>query len=221
VGCTVTVHDRFAGRCSSERSLAARAADVTARRSASRSQRERGGAINLLRIVLGALVLLFGRRLYWLAVGILGVLLGFDWVSYRLTDWPPWAVWIAAGGFGVLCALGAVFLQRVSFGVGGFLAGGYLAVRLLTVLGVQNDPAPGIFFVVGGFAGAILAVVAIDWVLLALTSLVGAAAIVEGIGLGMLGSGLVFLALTAIGIVIQAADLRRGGRRPAPPSRSD
>lgn len=175
--------------------------------------------MNGLRILLGALMLLFGRRLFWLAVGILGFLFGFDWATYHLTDWSGWATWLAAVGLGVLCALGAVFLQRLSFGIGGFLGGGYLLVRLLTALGVQNDPAPGVFFVLGGLAGAILAFVAVDWVLVAITSLVGAAVVADGIGAGPPAAGLVFLGLAAIGVAFQAATLRRPGRRPARPPR--
>jgi hypothetical protein len=163
--------------------------------------------MNGLRILLGGIVLLFGRRLFWLTVGILGFLFGFDWVTYRLADWPAWAAWLAALGFGALGALGAVFLQRLSFAVGGFLAGGYLLVWLSTALGVQSGPVPGVIFVVGGVAGAIVAFVAVDWVLVALTSLVGAAVVTEAIGVGPLGSGLVFLGLTAVGVAVQTTAL--------------
>jgi len=176
--------------------------------------------MNGLRILLGTLVLLFGRRLFWLAVGILGFLFGFDWVTYRLGGWPAWAGWLAAVGFGALCALGSILLQRVSFGVGGFLAGGYLAVRVSTALGIQHDPTPGLLFVLGGVAGAVLAFVAVDWVLVALTSLVGAAVVAEGIGAGPLVSGLVFLGLTAMGTGVQAATLRWQRGHPIRPSRS-
>lgn len=176
--------------------------------------------MDVVRIVLGALVLLLGRRLFWLAVGSLGFLFGFDWVTYRLGDWPTWAAWLAAGGFGALCALGAVFLQRVSFGVGGFLAGGYLATQVLTALGIQNDPAPGLFFVLGGMAGAILAIISVDWVLVALTSLVGAAVVAEGMGNGPMVSSLVFLGLTVLGIGVQTATLRWRAGHPGRPSRS-
>ena len=175
--------------------------------------------MNGLRILLGALILLFGRRLFWLAVGMLGFLFGFDWITSRLGDWPAWTAWLAAVGFGTLCALGAIFLQRVSFGIGGFLAGGYLLVRLLTALGVQHAPAPGVLFLLGGLAGAVLAVVFVDWVLVALTSLAGAAAATEGIGAGPSGSILVFFGLAAIGMTVQSATLRGTEGRLARPRR--
>ncbi|MBE0618483.1 MAG: DUF4203 domain-containing protein [Proteobacteria bacterium] len=175
--------------------------------------------MNGVRILLGALVLLLGRRLFWLAVGIMGFLFGFDWVTYSLGDWPAWATWLAAIGLGSLCALGAIFLQRVSFGIGGFLAGAYLLVWLMTRLGFQNGPAPGLFFVVGGLAGAVLAVVFVDWVLVALTSLAGAAAVVEGIGASPLVSGLLFVGLAAVGIAVQTATLRWQGGSASGPSR--
>lgn len=164
--------------------------------------------MDILRIALGAMLLLFGRRLFWLAVGIMGFLFGFDWVAYSLGDWPLWGAWLVAVGFGTLCALGAIFLQRISFGIGGFLAGGYLLVRLLTALGVQYDPTPGLFFILGGVIGAVLALVSVDWVLVVLTSLVGAVVVTEGIGAVPLGSSLVFLGLTVIGIAVQAGTLR-------------
>lgn len=47
-------------------------------------------SVNILRILLGVLLLL-GRRLFWPAEGILCFLVGFDLVTYRLTDWPVWA----------------------------------------------------------------------------------------------------------------------------------
>jgi hypothetical protein len=175
--------------------------------------------MNGMQILLGSLLLLFGRRLFWLAVGILGFLFGFDWVRYQMVDWPTWAAWVAAVGFGTLCAIGTVFLQRVSFGVGGFLAGGYLTVHLLTALGVQTEPAPGLLFVLGGLVGAGLAVLAADWVLVALTSLAGAAAVTGGIGVGPLGSSLAFLGLATMGMAIQFISLRRVEGHPARPQR--
>lgn len=175
--------------------------------------------MNFLQIFLGAALLLAGRRLFWLAVGIMGFLFGFDWMSYHLMTWPAWSAWLVAAGLGLLCALGAIFLQRVSFGIMGFLAGGYLLVKLLLALGVQSDPAPGLLFLLGGVIGAVLALVSVDWVLLALTSLVGAAVISEGVSTGAWLSGLLFLGLTLIGIAVQSATLRDKEKHIPAPSR--
>ncbi|WP_020677791.1 DUF4203 domain-containing protein [Geopsychrobacter electrodiphilus] len=175
--------------------------------------------MNLLQIFMGATLLLAGRRLFWLAVGIMGFLFGFNWMSYHLMSWPAWSAWLIAAGLGLLCALGAIFLQRVSFGIMGFLAGGYLLVKLLLVLEVQSDPAPVLLFLLGGVIGAVLALVSVDWVLLTLTSLVGAAVISEDISVGPWLSGLLFLGLTLIGIAVQSASLRNKDERIPAPSR--
>jgi hypothetical protein len=171
--------------------------------------------MNILQILPAAALLLLGRRLFWLAVGILGFLFGFDLVTYRLTDWPGWSAWLVAVALGVLCALGAIFLQRISFGIAGFLAGGFLLVKLLTALGVQQAPAPGLFFVLGGVIGAVLAIVSVDLVLVVLTSLVGAAVISEEVGAGPWVSSLLFVGLSLVGIAVQTAALHRKDERHA------
>lgn len=163
--------------------------------------------MNLLQIFLGAALLLVGRRLFWLAVGIMGFLFGFDLVTYSLTDWPGWSAWLVAVALGALCALGAIFLQRLSFGLAGFLAGGFLLVKLLTLLDIQQAPAPGLF-VLGGVVGAVLAMIAVDWVLVVLTSLVGATVVTAEIGAGPQGSSFLLLGLIVIGLTVQIVTLR-------------
>src|SRR5207245_1562195 len=110
---------------------------------------------------------------------------------------------------GIIGALLAVFLQKIAIGVLGFLAGGKLAGALAAAFFVHYAQHSTIIFVVGGIIGAILLLALFDWALIVVSSLIGAHLIQSAIVLPASGSTIVFIALTIIGIVIQAASLRR------------
>ena len=67
-----------------------------------------------------------------------------------------------------------------------------------------------IIFLVGGIVGAILLLVLFDWALIVVSSLIGAHLIQSAVVLPATGSTIVFFGLAVVGIVVQAAALRRG-----------
>src|SRR4029077_17126191 len=111
--------------------------------------------------------------------------------------------------FGFIGALLAIFLQKIAIAVAGFLAGGKLAVALVTAFFVNGPNYPGITFIVGGIIGAILLLSLFDWALIVMSAVVGAYLIGHTIVLPQTGSTILFIALAAIGIVVQAAAFRR------------
>ncbi|MBN1452391.1 MAG: hypothetical protein JW963_15355 [Anaerolineales bacterium] len=108
-----------------------------------------------------------------------------------------------------MAALLAVFLQRFAIGLAGFLAGGYLALQFLVPLfHLQHGWLPWLVFVIGGIIGVILVGVFLDWALIALSTLAGAALVTEALNLSG-GLGLVvFIVLIALGLSYQARELR-------------
>ena len=68
---------------------------------------------------------------------------------------------------------------------------------------------PGITFIVGGIVGAILLLSIFNWALIVMSSLVGAYLIGQTIVLPPTGTTVLFVALAAIGIAVQAAAFRR------------
>jgi hypothetical protein len=165
-------------------------------------------------IVAGAVLLLLGRKLFWLFVAIVGFYLGFEVARAFAAGQPAWFLWTIAIGAGVIGAVLAMLVQRVGFAVGGFYAGGYVALL------AAERFAPGTIgmtaFVVGGVIGAVLAALLMDGAIIVLSCLVGAALIVPALGLQPLASALVYAGLVAVGIVVQA-QLMRGKNRPAGP----
>jgi len=163
-------------------------------------------------IVAGAVLLVLGRKLFWLFVAIAGFYLGFEVARAFAAEQPAWLVWTIAIGAGLIGAVLAMLLQRMGFALGGFYAGGYIAL-----LAVERF-APGAIgvgaFFVGGVIGAVLAMLLMDWAIVILSCLVGAALVVPGLGLQPLAGALVYAGLVAVGIIVQAQLMRVGDRKP-------
>jgi len=162
-------------------------------------------AIELINILLGAALLLFGRRLFWLFVAGVGFLTGALLATTVFTGVSDVVLLMIALVVGVIGALIAVFLQHAVVAVAGFFAGGYLLHALVGALGYAQWAWIG--FVIGGVLGAVLVLSVLPWALIALSSLLGAATIVQSLPFNSAGSALLFVVLCVIGIVVQAWQL--------------
>lgn len=162
-------------------------------------------------IVAGAVLLLLGRKLFWLFVAIAGFYLGFELARAFAAGEPAWLVWVIAIGAGLIGAVLAMLLQRVGFALGGFYAGGYIALLAVERFAPGATGVPA--FILGGVIGAVLAALLMDWAIIVLSCLLGAALIVPVLGLQPLGSTLAYAGLVAVGIIVQAQFLR-GKDRP-------
>src|SRR5438094_3209652 len=104
--------------------------------------------IPILSILIGAVILFFGRKLFWLCVAAVGFAAGFDVAAYFHE--PSVALQLAiALVLGFVGALLAMFLQKLAIGIAGFLAGGKLAVALVAAFLVQAPDHHWITFIVG------------------------------------------------------------------------
>lgn len=153
-------------------------------------------------IILGVILLVFGRRLFWLFVAIAGFLVGITLGNAVLADQPEWVLLLVSLGAGLLGALLAVLAERVAFAVAGFYAGSYLALIVAQSFAVDGNNI--LWFVLGGAVGTILATLVMDWAIIALSCLVGAAAIVHTLDLEQTVSFLVFVTLVITGAFLQA-----------------
>jgi hypothetical protein len=150
----------------------------------------------------GALLLTLGRRLFWLFVAIAGFYVGVEVVRVLLAAQPSWLMWAVGIGAGLLGALLAILFQRVGFALGGFYAGGYAA--LIIAERFVPGAVGGTVFFIGGLAGALFAAWLMDWAIIVMSCLVGAALIVASLRLEGLASLALYGGLIAIGIVTQA-----------------
>ena len=165
--------------------------------------------IPILSVLIGAIILFFGRRLFWLCVAAIGFATGMELAPHLMHEPTPILQLSDAIVFGFIGALLALFLQKVAIAIAGFLAGGKLAMALVGAFIAEGARYPGITFVVGGIIGAILLLALFDWALIVMSALVGAHLISHTIVLPPTGATLLFVGLAAIGIIVQAAAFRR------------
>ena len=164
--------------------------------------------IPILSVLIGAVILFFGRKLFWLCVAAVGFAAGVE-VAPHLIHEPSVVLQLSvAVVFGFIGALLALFLQKIAIAVAGFLAGGKLALALVTAFFVHGANYPGVTFIIGGIIGAILLLSLFDWTLIVLSAVVGAYLIQHTIVLPQTGATILFIALAALGIVVQAAAFR-------------
>lgn len=174
----------------------------------------------IIQIVLGVVTLLTGRKLFWLFVGVIGFVVGIGLATQLFSGESEIALLAIALVAGIVGALLAVFLQRLAVGAAGFLAGGYIALSLLDLLGLKLALPGWIPFLIGGVLGAVLLAAMFDWALIILSSLVGANLLVEAMKAQQVLGVVLFILLFFVGLAIQAGLMRGERQKPKPKPRS-
>jgi MFS family permease len=171
-------------------------------------------------IFVGAVLLLFGRKLFWLFVGCIGFIVGFNMASGLFPGQSQLLIFLIAVGVGLLGAIAAVFLQRLVVGIAGFFAGGYfLSAVVVSVLHSHQHAVQWIAYAIGGILGAILTMTLLDPALIILSSLAGATAISQNVPPGHENKGILFIALLIVGIIVQAMQYRPAKKPQETPAR--
>jgi hypothetical protein len=166
-------------------------------------------SVPIVGALIGVVILFFGRKLFWLCVAAIGFAAGVEIAPHLIQEPSPLLALTVALVLGLIGALLALFLQKIAIAVLGFLAGGKLAGAIAAAFLVQYAQHSTIIFLIGGIVGAILMLFLFDWALIVVSSLIGAYLIQSAIVLPASGSTIVLIGLAVIGILVQAASLRR------------
>ena len=161
-----------------------------------------------LRILAGIGLLVLGRKLFWLFVGLIGFVSGIQVATRFFPGQPEWMILAIGLTAGVLGALLALFLQWLAIGLAGFFAGAYVVARLAHVSGLVPGGMNWLLFLIGGILGLILIIILFDWALIILSSLAGAGIITESARVAHPGAMLLFIALAIAGVVVQSRLMR-------------
>ncbi len=163
--------------------------------------------------LLGAVLLVAGRRVFWLFVAGVGFVIGLSLAPRLLPHQPEGIILGAALILGLLAAVIAQFVQKAAIGVVGFLSGGWLMLGLLAALMGPGSSLQWPAFIVGGIIGAVLLSALFEWGLVLLSALIGANLVtdalprlVPALDAPML---VIFLLLFGAGVLIQARTLPR------------
>jgi len=173
--------------------------------------------LSFVNVILGAALLVAGRKLFWLFVGVIGFIIGVQ-VATRFFHGSDLVTLIAGLGLGVIFAVLAIFVETLAIGIAGFLGGGYILLSLAGLFGLDKGILAWVIFIIGGIIGAVLIASLFDWALIIISSLAGSSMILNAFHFGRLIAALIFIVLLFIGLAVQAAAFsaeKRGARRSA------
>jgi hypothetical protein len=170
-----------------------------------------GTATPIAALLVGCALLLFGRRLFWLFVAVIGFMAGWYLVAgggHHAMTGGGWLIALIAGVIGLLLAL---LVQKVAVAVAGFFVGAYL------VAGVLHWPLPPLhtgqqlILLLAGVVAAVVALALFDVALILYSAIAGASLIVEHVHLRLSGNArlLLLVVLAAVGAAFQAQMLQR------------
>lgn len=171
-------------------------------------------------ILVGLVLLGYGRRLYWAFVAGVGFLTGLALGPRLLPGQPDWMILTVALVLALAGAVLAVVAKKLVIALVGFFAGGGIGLLLLRRHGITGDLPAWIVYLVAGIVGLVLVRVLFEWALILLSSLAGAGLVVAGVESHVaLSQGLAFLLVVVvalIGMFVQAGLRGRPPRRGAP-----
>jgi hypothetical protein len=153
-------------------------------------------------IVVGLLLLFLGRKLFWLFVGAVGFLVGVEVAATLFPHQPDWSL-IVGLILGLIGAVIAIFVQKISIGIAGFLSGGYFLMTALRTWELQAPDTSWVSFLVGGVIGALLMWAVFNWALIILSSISGAHLIIHPFALSHTAAAAAFVVLALFGILFQ------------------
>jgi hypothetical protein len=164
--------------------------------------------------ILGFTLLLFGRKLLWLCVGGIGFAAGMALASHLFHAHSESVRVIIALGSGLAGAILAFFLQRIAVGFAGFIAGAYAAYALVVQFHQGSEQSVWLWVLVGGILGSIILLMAFDWTIVILSSLTGAAFILQAMHPREVLEIPLFILFALGGIAIQSGLLRKRSPQP-------
>ncbi|MBI5472343.1 MAG: hypothetical protein HY961_08365 [Ignavibacteriae bacterium] len=167
--------------------------------------------ISLFPILLGGMLLFWGRKVFWLFVGAVAFVVVMT-TAPRLIHHQESLIFYIAVAVGVIAAVAGFFLQKVAVRIAGFVAGGYLLFSVWEKFAPLSTLPWWLPFLVGGILGAVLLSFLFEWALIVLSSLTGAYLIVHNLNLDSNVFVGAFVVLALIGIVVQSRAKRKKGQ---------
>ena len=170
-------------------------------------------------LLVGGLLLLFGRKLYWCVLAVAGFVAG-AWIGHEF--FPPEPIWLLIGlaiFLGVVAAVLGIFLQRLALRAAGIITGGFLGYILADAFFVKPWPLVGM--ALGCLFGFWLVLWLFDWALIVLSSFSGAAVIAYRLPLetAPLLLLIISLILALLGIAVQSSMQKKSaGKRESKPT---
>ena len=159
--------------------------------------------MSIFYFVAGVVLLILGRKLFWLFAAVIGFLLGMNFAQQVLPGQSQTIILVVALIIGGLGAVLAIMVKKIAIGLAGFIAGGYLVYLLIPAFSINLGTFLWLAVFIGGIIGAVLASTMFDWALIFLSSAVGAGEITKLFTLPKPFPLVLLVALFITGLVIQ------------------
>lgn len=159
----------------------------------------------IVRGVIGAIILFFGRELNFLFAGGMAALVGFRLAPKLPAALPGWADYAFIIGLAIIAAALVIVNERAGYFISGFFAGGYMLMEYFEP-GVLTFPF--LPFLVGSVIGALIIGILTEWALIAVSSLIGAVYATTLFNLSQTAETLVAGGLFVIGSLTQVILMR-------------
>src|ERR1700736_1583934 len=127
-------------------------------------------SVPIVGALIGALILFFGRKLFWLCVAAVGFAAGVELAPHLIHEPSPLLALTFALVLGFIGALLAMFLQKIAIAIAGFFAGGKLATAIAAAFFVHQAQYFWLTFLIGGIVGTLLLLLLFDWALIFLSA---------------------------------------------------
>ena len=163
----------------------------------------------LISLAGGLLVLFFGRRFFWVYIGLVGLLSGFELAREMFPLQPQWVFLLAGLVLGICMAALAMAFQYVAVALAGFAGGTYLALQIAVVLPmVDPNQIHSSLLIIPGILTAIVCIVIFNPALIVLSSLTGAVLLTQLAPVDPPLQYLLLVALAAAGLAFQFMSYR-------------
>ncbi len=157
----------------------------------------------VLTIVIGFLVLIMGRQIFWVFIAGLGFALGMIYGEQFYAGQPDWMLFLISSIIAILGAVLAYTLQRLAGAIAGFASGWYLTTLLMGYFRVDIGQFGEIVPIIVGIIFALLIMAFFDWSVIVISSLAGSAIIVSNMRLPGNTELALLITFAIVGMIIQ------------------
>lgn len=168
-------------------------------------------ATPIVALVVGIALLLFGRRLFWLFVAVIGFMAGWYLVLGQGRHAPTGGGLLVALLAGLVGLVLALVVQKVAVAIAGFFVGAYLVANFLGWPLPPLRPGEQLILLLAGIVAAFLALALFDLALVLFSAIAGAGLILDNVHMRLGGNVrlLLLVVLAAVGAAFQARWLQR------------
>ncbi len=157
----------------------------------------------ILTTMIGFLVLIMGRQIFWVFIAGLGFAFGMIFGGQFYSGQPDWILFLVSSIIAIVGAVLAYTLQRLAGAIAGFASGWYLTNILMSYFRIDPGQFEEIIPVIVGIIFAVLIMTFFDWSVIVISSLAGSAIIVSGMRLPSNTELALLITFALVGMVIQ------------------